>query len=192
MGRNRNRLGAQLLATALLGYAGSAFARGIDTCTDYHCDRVVPVVLNDAEWSQVEELFENTGSPEDERVRIALAIGRLESLVGAKNGTGVDRGGNPHDVDPPGQLDCIAESMNSTAYLRRLDEEGLLRWHRVEARAVRQRWLFAIHWAAVISDREGIKYAVDSWYGDNGEPALVLPLEAWYRGEERPGGPARP
>ena len=179
---------AALLCLALLAARSAAADYHFDTCTDYHCDRVVPVALNADEWSEVEALFAGVSSAAEERVRIAEAIGILESLIGPKNGTSVDRGRNPHDVSPPGQLDCIAESMNSTAYLRRLEEEGLLRWHRSEARVVRQRWVFAIHWTAVISDREGVEYAVDSWYGDNGEPALVLPLEAWYRGEERRGG----
>ena len=174
-----------LLCLALLAARPAAADYRFDTCTDYHCDRVVPVALSTDEWSGVEVLFAEVRSPAEERSRIAEAIGVLERLVGPKNGTGVDRGGNPHDVSPPGQLDCIAESMNSTAYLRRLEEEGLLRWHRVEARAVRQRWIFAIHWTAVVSDRDGVDYAVDSWYGDNGEPAVVLPLEAWYRAEER-------
>jgi hypothetical protein len=174
-----------LLSLALLAVHPAAADYRFDTCTDYHCDRVVPVALSADEWSKVEALFTGVSSPAEERARIAEAIGTLESLVGPKNGTSVDRGGNPHDVSPPGQLDCIAESMNSTAYLRRLEENGLLRWHRVEARAVRQRWVFAIHWTAVVSDLEGVAYAVDSWYGDNGKPAIVLPLEAWYRGEER-------
>ena len=29
----------------------------------------------------------------------------------------------------------------------------------------------------------GDRYAVDSWYGANGDPALVLPIAAWRRGE---------
>ena len=143
------------------------------------------VMLNPVEWLQVKQLFRDVGSAVEERERIARAIGLLERFVGPKNGTAIDRGRNPPDVAPDGQLDCIAESTNSTAYLQRLQAEGLLKWHHVEERVARHRWLVATHWTAVITDRDGVQYAVDSWYRDNGEPAIVLPLEAWYKGEER-------
>jgi len=34
-------------------------------------------------------------------------------------------------------------------------------------------------------DRPGERYVVDSWFVDNGEPAVVLPLAEWLKG----GGP---
>jgi len=34
-------------------------------------------------------------------------------------------------------------------------------------------------------DRPGQRYVVDSWFVDNGEPAVVLPLAEWLNG----GGP---
>jgi hypothetical protein len=157
----------------------------LDTCTDYHCDIIVPVALNSGETAQIEQLFKNIRTPAEERERIARAIGLFETLIGPKNGTLIDRGKNPSDAPPRGQLDCISESTNSTTYLKQLETAGLLRWHSVDERAVRHRWLFATHWTAVISDRDGTRYAVDSWYGDNGDPAIVLPLDAWYKGEER-------
>lgn len=173
------------LLLLLLFAPASASAYTLDTCTDYHCDAMAPVTLSKAEWSQVKALFRNVDSAEEERLRIGRAIGLLEAVIGPKNGTHVDRGKNPPNVIPKGQLDCIAESTNSTAYLKQLQADGLLKWHRVDERVVRHRWLFATHWTAVITDSEGIQYAVDSWYRDNGEPAIVLPLEAWYKGEEQ-------
>jgi hypothetical protein len=157
----------------------------LDTCTDYHCDIIIPVTLNNRERQQISQLFTNVDTPAEERERIARAIGLFEHLIGPKNGTLVDQGKNPSDAPPRGQLDCISESTNSTIYLKQLETAGLLRWHSVDERAVRHRWLFATHWTAVISDKDGTRYAVDSWYGDNGDPAIVLPLEAWYKGEER-------
>jgi hypothetical protein len=160
----------------------------LDTCADYHCDIIVPVALNSGEIVQIEQLFKNTRTPAEERNRIARAIGLFETLIGPKNGTLGDLAMNPPDAPQSprgGQLDCISESTNSTTYLKQLEASGLLRWHSVDERAVRRRWLFGVHWTAVISDREGAQYAVDSWYGRNGEPAIILPLEEWYEGEER-------
>ena len=39
--------------------------------------------------------------------------------------------------------------------------------------------------AADGADRPGERYVVDSWFVDNGEPAVVLPLAEWLKG----GGP---
>ena len=158
------------------------------TCIDYHCDIIVPVSLDSHERAQITQLFKDVETPAEERQRIAQAIGLFERLVGPKNGTLDDLGRNPSDAPPSpkgGQLDCISESTNSTTYLKELDRSGLLRWHSVNERTSRRRWLFGVHWTAVISDREGVQYAVDSWYGHNGKPAIVLPLQAWYKGEER-------
>lgn len=177
-----------LLLPLLTCMAPGAQAFILDTCIDYHCDIIVPVTLDHLERARIEQLFTNIRTPAEERERIALAIGLFERLVGPKNGTLDDLGMNPSDAPPSpkgGQLDCISESINSTTYLKELERYGLLRWHSVNERTVRRRWLFGVHWTAVIRDREGMQYAVDSWYGHNGEPAIVLPLEEWHEGEER-------
>jgi hypothetical protein len=177
-----------LLLPLLSCMAPVAQAYMLDTCTDYHCDIIVPVALHSGEIAQIEQLFKNTGTPDEERERIARAIGLFETLIGPKNGTSEDLAMNPPDAPQSprgGQLDCISESTNSTTYLKQLETAGLLKWHSVDERAVRRRWLFGVHWTAVISDREGMQYAVDSWYGKNGEPAIILPLEKWHEGEER-------
>ncbi len=177
-----------LLLPLLICMAPAAQAFIIDTCIDYHCDIIVPVTLNDRERAQISQLFRDVESPAEERQRVAEAIGLFERLIGPKNGTLDDLGKNPSDAPPSpkgGQLDCISESTNSTTYLKELERSGLLRWHSVSERTMRRRWLFGVHWTAVISDGEGVQYAVDSWYGRNGDPAIVLPLDAWYEGEER-------
>ena len=171
-------------ALCLLGHPVAAGAPGlIEACVDYHCDRRRPVVLDAAAWRQLGDLFRHAESAAVERANIARGIGLLEQLVGRRTGTWQDRPRNSAGDGQTGQLDCIAESINTTTYLRLLEQAGLLRWHRVEARTKRQRWLVAIHWTAVIraSDTDTL-YAVDSWYRANGEPPLVQPLDDWRKG----------
>jgi hypothetical protein len=88
--------------------------------------------------------------------------------------------GNPLAVArQPGRLDCIAESLNTTAWLILLDQHGLLRWHRVVERAYRAP-LLDQHWAARIEEvATGEYYVVDSWPQYNGLPALIQTLEDW-------------
>lgn len=61
---------------------------------------------------------------------------------------------------------------------------GLLRFHHVEDTETRGGFLiFGRHSTAAIRDiASGKLYAVDSWFFDNGVPAVVLPLEVWQNG----------
>ena len=154
-----------------------------EACVDYHCDRQRPVVLDEPSWQQVVGLFIDSDSARAERVNIARGIALMERLVGQRTGTWQDRPRNSAGTGQTGQLDCIAESINTTTYLRLLEQAGLLRWHSVEKRIKRQRWLVAIHWTAVIrAEDTDLRYAVDSWYGDNGALPLVQPLSDWREG----------
>ncbi len=53
---------------------------------------------------------------------------------------------------------------------------------RIEARQVRRRLIFNVHWSAVNGGlRTRRRFAVDSWLRDNGQPPLVQPLGDWLR-----------
>lgn len=139
--------------------------------------------LSDAQWQQVRALFEPPAeNASDERRQIRRAVALLETEVGAITGTWRDLAENVEGAGLPGQLDCISESRNTTTYLALMQGDGLLRWHRVQAREVRTRFIFS-HWSAVIEQQpDGQRYAVDSWYLDNGEPPDILPLADWKSG----------
>lgn len=157
--------------------------RAFSVCTDYHCNNSETVILTSLQWATVVELFARDASPADERENIRLAIALLETNVGAVTGTWRDLGGNFAGSGLPGQLDCIAESRNTTTYLHLLTDAGLLMYHGVEPREVRQPWIFDVHWAAVIRDRvSGERFAVDSWFLDNGQPPSIQPLDDWLSG----------
>lgn len=152
-------------------------------CHGYGCRHQAEIRLTEAEWSAVRGLFRlPVASARAERGRIAAAVALLESLAGRRAGTSADRACNSAGSWVRGQQDCIDESTNTATYLRLLDASGLLRWHRIEGRIRRNPWLFDVHWTAVIVERDGgERYAVDSWYGANGELPLVAPLALWQR-----------
>ena len=172
------------LALAMLCAPAAQSTPGMfEACVDYHCDRQRPVVLDEPSWRRVARLFVDSGNAQAERVNIARGIALMERLVGRRTGTWQDRPRNSAGTGQTGQLDCIAESINTTTYLRLLEQAGLLRWHSVEKRIKRQRWLVAIHWTAVIrAQGTDLRYAVDSWYGDNGARPLVQLLSDWRAG----------
>ena len=153
------------------------------SCTDYHCDAGQVVTLTASQWQSIRELFAVDTSPAGERDNIRQAIALLENTVGAITGTWRDLAGNVAGAGLSGQLDCISESRNTTTYLQLLFDDGLLKWHDIGERRERNPLFFNVHWTAVIIERStGERFAVDSWFLDNGQPPHIQPLTDWLRG----------
>lgn len=155
-------------------------------CWGGTCAEVLQVSLNEAEWSEVRELFADA-DPQDaasEREVIPQATALLERLVGPRTGTDGDRAGTFGNSDYAGQLDCNDETTNTTSYLKMMINDGLIRFHRVLDTTTRGGFLiFGRHSSAVIEDSvSGARFAVDAWFYDNGQPAVVLPLAVWHAG----------
>jgi hypothetical protein len=162
------------------------------SCTDYHCDEGETVTLSEDQWRQVVSLFTPTNSPAEEREQIRRAIALLETQVGKTTGTWRDLAKNVAGAGQPGQLDCISESKNTTTYLQLLSKDGLIRWHEVEDRELRHPWILDVHWSAVIRDRNtGKRYAVDSWFLDNGQLPFIQALDEWLSGQRLDSGQVR-
>ena len=81
-------------------------------------------------------------------------------------------------------MDCIDHSTNTDRFLRLLGHVGALRFHTVGERRRRFELLFFIeHWTATLIESAGqARFAVDTWFFDPGEPALVVALERWQAG----------
>jgi hypothetical protein len=141
--------------------------------------------VSSQEWQLITAPLQTPASvAADERAAIAHAIALMEQTVGNKTGTSGDRGGNLAGFGTPGQMDCIDESNNTTTYLKLLQQAGLLKFHEVRERSTRF-GLFAgmPHTTAVIRDIENRQdYVVDSWFFDNGERPVIMPLEEWKSG----------
>lgn len=165
-----------------------------DFCWGGTCAEVIPASLTPQEWEGVRALFHP--APRDaaaEREAVRQAIGRLEGIMGPKTGTAQDKAGTFGNGDWPGQLDCNDEAANSTTYMRLLQADGLLRHHEILDTTTRGGFLiFGRHSAAVIREvASGERFAVDSWFYDNGQPAVILPLATWAAGWKPQGTRAR-
>lgn len=158
---------------------------GFEVCHGGGCAVVDRVALDEEEWQQAVAAFVPLPqNAEDERRCIAAAIGSLERIIGAKTATATDRGGTFGNADYPGQLDCNDEAANSTTYLKLLQQAGHIRHH--EIIDIKVRGFFFNGWphttAAIREVQSGQRYAVDSWFYDNGVPAVIVPLETWKAG----------
>jgi hypothetical protein len=170
-------------------YRQTPSLQAVDICHGGGCAQMQRVALSDDEWLQVSAIFADTidAKPivaEHERQQIAQAVGLLESLIGIKTGTSTDRAGTFNNASYPGQLDCNDEAINTTSYLRLLRRYGLMKYHEIED--MRTRNFFFSGWphtTAVMHEiASGERFAVDSWFYDNGYAATVLPFAMWKSG----------
>lgn len=166
-------------------------------CGGHGCSSLFRLGFSEEEWSRVEAVFaEGAVSAEDERGRLSTAVGLMEDLAGAKAGTSNDRGGTILSGFLGGengsQLDCFSEASNTTIFLTLLDGAGLIRFHTVQEPVLRgypwtAAWL--VHATAVVRDTAtGVDHVVDTWFFDNGTPAVITTKEAWLDGYRPQGG----
>jgi len=168
-----------------------------EICQGGGCYEADKVSLSDAEWLPVKKIFSaSANSAEDERKKIALAIGVLEDIVGKKIGTSGDLAGTFDNSAYKGQQDCNDEAINSTTYMRLLQQKGYFKFHEIED--MRTRNFFFTGWphttAVIHENKTGDRFAVDSWFYDNGHPATIVPFAQWkdnYKPADSPIGKVR-
>ena len=189
-----------LTAAVLMQIALPALAdEKVNVCFNYGCLAQAEVVYSEAQLAQIAGLLGVALDAGEERAAIGVAIGRLLGWAGEQTPIAADRGGNYADAAVFGKMDCIDHSTTTTRLLEMLERRRLLRHHRVLAPEVRQRFWVMVHYSALIealgaaaTTGEGAqeapaapteRYAVDSWFYDNGRPAVVMPLALWQSGE---------
>ena len=126
-----------------------------EICQGGGCVQSDTLSLTPAEWDNVTRLF--TPQPqtaEAERNAISLAIGLLEDMVGTKIGTAADRAGTFNNSYYLHQQDCNDEAINSTTYMRLMQQAGLIRFHDILDTRTRQFFFTGWpHTAAVIREQ---------------------------------------
>jgi hypothetical protein len=177
-----------MLRTWFLGLllaANAAFADEIvPICHGYGCLAEVRIQYDERHLNEIGAALNVTVDAENERKILAGLVGQLYAWAGEQSDVRNDRGGNYADGSTPGKMDCIDHSTSTTRLLKLLEARGNLRWHRVVERDSRDfAWLITVHWSAVIEENDGAaRFVVDSWFVDNGQPAVILPLEEWKKG----------
>ncbi|MDR1848790.1 MAG: hypothetical protein LBQ75_01995 [Zoogloeaceae bacterium] len=174
-----------LLAFFTSGLAAQAHAEdAIEICFNYSCRTQQPVVFAPEPFNAILQELARTEDAESERAALATVVGNLYALAAEQTPIGNDKGGNYADDGVWGRMDCIDHSTTTTRFLKRIEAEGALRWHRVLEPARRARFFLFQHFSAVIEEtgETGRRYAVDSWFVDNGKPAVILPLKDWMKG----------
>ncbi len=184
----------------------------VPICHGYSCIAQAEIHYSAGQLQALSQQLAHAVDAADERKILAEVIGQLYRWAGEQSTIHNDRAGNFADDGRPGRMDCIDHSLSTTRLLRLLESRGDLRWHRVVDREQRHfaLVLFA-HWSAVIAEKPLLaanepatggaadaaeaadvapeaavagekRFAVDSWFVNNGEPAVILPLDEWLKG----------
>lgn len=180
----------------LLGLAPPATAEVLRVCYNYGCVAEAEVHYSDQQLLQVSTLLGGARNAAEEREKLSHAIGWLLGWAGEQTPIAADRGGNYADDGVSGRMDCIDHSTTTTRLLRLLESRGWLHYHRVVEPARRVLYLFELHYSAQIEEVPAlaaapdgvagpVRYVVDSWFRDNGRPAVVMELPAWLDGQGR-------
>jgi hypothetical protein len=169
--------------------------KAFEVCQSGGCAKVSASSLSDKDWLQISQLFNPVAMDAGgERKQLAQAIGVFERIIGEKIGTSGDLAGTFNMAH--GQQDCNDEAINTTTYMRLLYKNGYLNFHKIED--MRTRNFFFTGWphtTAVIREiGSGERFAVDSWFYDNGHPATIVPFVVWkanYKPADSPIGKSR-
>lgn len=134
-------------------------------------------------------LNKRINSPEAERAAISQLVAWKERLAQKQLRMRRDtRLSYQRDAGIRGQMDCVDESNNTLAFLKFLEAEGRLKYHRptrIGARGLLFDGRYP-HKTAVLKDKSGTKWAVDSWKKDGGSPPQIVKYSQWKveRGSE--------
>ncbi len=161
----------------------------VTVCHAYTCRQQTRVNFPPSAMAELKKLMEETkteDTPFEERRAVAYAIAWFEVYVGNKIGTSADRAGMEYEgPGDPTQQDCVDEATNTTSYMMVLEQNGLLKYHKVGAPFSKENLLRGVagwpHWTAVLIEQgSGQHWAVDSWIYPNGENPAVVETEKWY------------
>lgn len=158
-------------------------------CYQYGCEKIANISINPEQWSNLTAIFEENLASGFERALMAEYIARMEQLVGRQTKTQFDRAGTfimflSAMQQKSNQMDCIDESINTLSYLKMLEAESILKHHQISGLVTRGGLRAGYpHTAVLLKDLEANKkFVIDSWFLDNGRPAVVLPYKLWKQG----------
>ncbi|TDQ24224.1 hypothetical protein DEV91_115102 [Phyllobacterium brassicacearum] len=171
-----------LVFAVLCSTASVAQAQNFSVCHGYSCTFQTKVFLTGADRARIASIMAGgRGSAEAERSAVRRAVQVFErrstQVIGVTDRPKMDFGKGRQR----GQMDCVDESTNTDHFLRYLQSAGLLRFHSVGRRDARGSFLDGRypHFTAVLRDRSGTLWAVDSWYEPGGGLPDVMRLAEW-------------
>ena len=154
----------------------------IEVCHSHGCARRKKLVLGPADAKRFAAIMAaGSASPAAERAAVSSAVKHFERRAAAAIGIPDQPKSSFATSGKQGQMDCVDESTNTRALLLYLESRGLMKHHSVQRNV--SRGFFADgrypHFTAVLRDKAGGKWTVDSWYEPAGGAPDIWPLALW-------------
>lgn len=154
-------------------------------CHGYGCKFMTETSLTTKEWKNITKpLKRKAKTAEQERKNIAQTLAKFEQIVGEKTGTNEDVA-DTFVKRGDFQLDCADESTNMSLYLKLLENNNKLKFHKTSPPIIRgvSSGGYWLHETAVIKEIKTEKeFAVDAWWKDNGNAPYIIALDEWLNG----------
>lgn len=183
-----------ILAAALAGCSSSSSnltaemvkpsADRIYVCHGFDCRRKSKLELTGADSARFASIMAGgRGSAAAERAAVSKAVQYFEDRAAMTIGVRDKPKSDITQSGQMGQMDCIDESTNTRLLLLHLQGRGLLKHHKVEGNVSRGAFVDGRypHSTAVLRDKQGKQWAVDSWYEPMGGPPDIMPLAEWQQ-----------
>ncbi|MGQ2907329.1 MAG: hypothetical protein ACT6QU_05150 [Aliihoeflea sp.] len=153
----------------------------ITVCHGFDCRNQTALTFSADDQKRLRALFAANADAAAERDAIRKAVQVFENAATARLGVADKPKSDLSQTGQHGQMDCIDESTNTRTFLRYLESNGLLKHHTVQTNVTRGVIFDGryFHATAVIRDKGGQRWAVDSWYEPAGGPPDVMRLEEW-------------
>ncbi|MCX8280633.1 hypothetical protein OSJ77_10560 [Phyllobacterium sp. 0TCS1.6C] len=167
---------------AMIAASNGARAERIAICHGYGCHFRTSLTLSNADRARIAAIMAGgKTSPAAERNATRRAVQYFErrgtAAIGIRDRPKMEFGKGREK----GQMDCVDESTNTGRFLKYLKQNGMLRFHVPANRASRGNFIDGRypHFTAVMVDRAGSSWAVDSWYEPGGGLPDIMPLSRW-------------
>ncbi len=162
--------------------AANTSTQSITVCSGYDCYwRIkVPVTRQDANrYAAI--MSAGRASPEAERKAVAKAVVYYEKRNAAHLGHTDTPMSQFRNAGKKGEMDCIDEGTNTQSLLRYLDRRGLLKHHSAGPTITRGFILDGQfpHVTAVLIQKNGTRWSVDSWPTEVGEDPEIMTVDKW-------------
>ena len=174
------------LFIAFFIFSANVFAdEKIMICYGYGCLVQKQIIILESELKPLIQKIQNAQNDEEERQKTAEVLGELYKIAGTQSPIWQDRAGNYNDP-PFGKMDCIDHSTTSDRFLKMLEGRAVFKWHKIAKIQRRFFLIFPSHYSAAMENLvENQVFVFDTWLVEQGEPAVVLPLEEWKKGDGR-------
>lgn len=182
----RSKFLSAIAAGALLQLmsSGMVHAATMKICSGYGCILSDKMTFSGTQKRRLKAIMsKGFGSAAAERRALASAIATMEKMSRARlrYARDVKKSYQKH-AGKRGQMDCVDESLNTTAYMKMLHANGWLKHHKPRRSYAERGFILDgryPHKSAVMIDKSGKPWTVDSWYHGDGQKPQIMPLKKW-------------